>query len=63
MNKKLKLTLKVIDSVASEYPDTKIYIEENLKRRLSSGRGKLYFVFEFFEQIHGLRFHALSILF
>ena len=31
MNKKLKVTLKVLDNVACKYPDTKNYIEENLK--------------------------------
>ena len=33
MNKKLRVTLKVLDSVACKYPDTKIYIEENLKEK------------------------------
>ena len=31
MNKKLKLTMKFIDNVDCKYPDTNIYIEENLK--------------------------------
>ena len=31
MNKKLKVKLKVLDNVASKYPDTKKYTEENLK--------------------------------
>ena len=31
MNKKLKVTLKVLDNVACKYPNTKIYIEETLK--------------------------------
>ena len=31
MNKKLKVTIKFINNVACNYPDTKIYIEENLK--------------------------------
>ena len=33
MNKKLKLTLKVDDNVASKYLDTKNYIKENLKKK------------------------------
>ena len=33
MNKKLKVTLQVLDNVASKYPDTKIYIEDNLKEK------------------------------
>ena len=33
MSKKLKVTLKVLDNVACKYPDTKNYIEENLKER------------------------------
>ena len=33
MSKKLKITLKVLDSVACKYLDTKIYIEENLKEK------------------------------
>ena len=32
MNKKLKVTLKVIDNVTYKYLDTKSYIEENLKK-------------------------------
>ena len=31
-NKKLKVTLKVLDHVASKYPDTKNHIEEKLKK-------------------------------
>ena len=31
MNKKLKVTLKALENVACKYPDTKDYIEENLK--------------------------------
>ena len=31
MNKKLKVTPKVLDHVACKNPDTKDYIEENLK--------------------------------
>ena len=31
MNKKLKVTVKVIDNVDCKYLDTKIYNEENLK--------------------------------
>ena len=34
MNKKLKVTIKVIHNVACKYPDTKIYIEENLKEKI-----------------------------
>ena len=33
MNKKLNVTLKVLDNVAYKYLDTKIYIEENLKEK------------------------------
>ena len=33
MNKKLNVTLKVLDNVACKYLDTKIYIEENLKEK------------------------------
>ena len=33
MNKKSKVTLKVFDNMASKYPDTKNYIEENLKEK------------------------------
>ena len=33
MNKKLKVMLKVLDNVASNYLDTNIYIEENLKKK------------------------------
>ena len=33
MNKKLKVTLKVLDNVASTYGDTKNYIEENMKEK------------------------------
>ena len=33
MNKKLKVTLKVLDNVASKYRDTKNYIEENVKEK------------------------------
>ena len=31
MNKKLKLTVKVLDNIACKYSDTKDYFEENLK--------------------------------
>ena len=31
MNKKLKITLKVLENVSCKYPDTKDYIEKNLK--------------------------------
>ena len=33
MNKKLKVTIEFTDNVACKYPDTKFYIEENLKER------------------------------
>ena len=33
MNKKLKVTLKVIANIACKYSDTKIYIKENLKEK------------------------------
>ena len=59
-NRKLKVTLKVADSVASKYLVTKNYIEENLMEEVT------YFVwcllaFEFFEEIHGSLFHVLPI--
>ena len=31
MNKKLKITLKVVDNVAFKYLDTENYLEKNLK--------------------------------
>ena len=31
MNKKVKVTLKVLENFACKYPDTKVYIKENLK--------------------------------
>ena len=33
MNKKLKLKIKFIDNIDCKYPDTKIYIEQNLKEK------------------------------
>ena len=33
MNKKLKVTLKVLDNVASKYQDTKNCIEENMNEK------------------------------
>ena len=33
MNKKLKVTLIVLDNIACKYPDTKICFEENQKYR------------------------------
>ena len=33
MNKKLNVTIKVLENVDRKYPDTKIYIEENLKEK------------------------------
>ena len=33
MNKKLKVTIKVIDNVCCKYPDTKIYIEEYAREK------------------------------
>ena len=33
INRKLKVTLKVLGSVAYKYLDTKVYIEENLKKK------------------------------
>ena len=33
MNKKLKVTLKVVANVTSKYLDSKNYFEENLKRK------------------------------
>ena len=33
MNKKLKVTIKVLKNVDWKYADTKIYIEENLKEK------------------------------
>ena len=75
MNKKLKV-LKVLDNVACKYPNTKNYIEENLKE-VYEGEGLtveevIYFVVCLcpmpsclwgFEQMDGLLFHALAILF
>ena len=57
MSKKLKITVKIINNVAFNYLDTRIYIKEDI-----------YFVwcllvFEFFEQIDVLPFYALAILF
>ena len=37
MNKKLNVTIKVIENVDCKYPDTKIYIEENLKKKTLEG--------------------------
>ena len=48
MNKKLNATIKVSENVESKYPDTKIYIKENLKKEA------IYFAFKFFERIHDL---------
>ena len=31
MNKKLRVTLEVVDNVSIKYPETKQYIEENMK--------------------------------
>ena len=31
MNKKLNVTIKVLENIDFKYQDTKIYIEENLK--------------------------------
>ena len=31
MNKKLKVTIKIIDNVVCKYTDSKIYMEQNLK--------------------------------
>ena len=33
MNKRLQVTLKVIDNVLCKYVDTKNYIEENLREK------------------------------
>ena len=61
MNKNLKVTVKVIDNVDCKYLDTKIYNEENLKE--FTVKEVIYFVFQFFEQIEVLFFHALAVLF
>ena len=34
MSQKLKVTLKVLDSVAYKCPDTKIFIDENLQQNI-----------------------------
>ena len=33
MNKKLNVTIEFIENFDCKYPDTKIYIEENLKEK------------------------------
>ena len=48
MNKKLKATVKFINSVACNYVDIKIYIDENLKEKRAEEI--IYFSFEFFER-------------
>ena len=40
MNKKLNVTMKCINNTDCKYPDTKIYIEENLKKK--TYRGNLF---------------------
>ena len=76
MNKKSKLTVKVLDNIACEYSDTKDYFEENLKEVCEvedlTVENLIYFVVYLypmsyclwvFEQINGLLFHTLAILF
>ena len=76
MNKKLKLTVKVLDNIACKYSDTKDYFEENLKEVCEvedlTVENLIYFVVYLypmsyclwgFEQINGLLFHTLAILF
>ena len=60
MNKKLKVMVKFINSAACNYVDTKIYIAENLTGK--TVEDIIHFVFEFFERINVLLFHALTIL-
>ena len=73
MNKKLKVTLKVLDNVASKYPDTKNYIEENIKEVCEweglTVEEVVYFVvglypmsscLSVFERIDELLFHVLE---
>ena len=47
MNKKVKVTINFTDNIDCICPDTKIYIEENLKKMLIVEE-LIYFVFEFF---------------
>ena len=76
MNKKLKLTVKVLDNIACKYSDTKDYFEENLKEVCEvedlTVENLIYFVVYLypmsyclwvFEQINSLLFHTLAILF
>ena len=60
MNKKLKVTLEVLDNIAAKYADTKNYTGQNLAE-------VIYFVGCFsllgFRWTDGLLFHALAILF
>ena len=47
MNKKVKVTINFTDNIDCICPDTKSYIEENLKKMLIVEE-LIYFVFEFF---------------
>ena len=49
MNKKLKATVKFINSVACNYVNVKIYIDENLEEKRAEQ--VIYFSFEFFERM------------
>ena len=65
MNKKLEVTIKIIDNVVCKYTDSKIYMEQNLKALKIEE--VIYFVwylllFESFEQMDVLSFHALAAL-
>ena len=53
MNKKLKVTINFVDNVDCKYRDTKTCIGEDLIEE-----ELIYFVFEFFERIDVLLFHA-----
>ena len=71
-----KVTVKVIDNITCKYPDTKDYVEENL-REVCEGEGlvveeviyfvvylcSLYSCLGVFKQINGMIFHTSAILF
>ena len=58
MNKKLNVTIKVIKNVDCKY----LHWRESKGEDLTLKK-VIFFVFEFFEWINVLRFHALAILF
>ena len=57
MNKKVKVTINFTDNIDCICPDTKIYIEENLKEKTLIVEELIYFVFEFFETTDVLLFN------